>query len=106
MNEQQYIFDLIKKSVKAVDPGATLILYGSYARGDYSKDSDIDLLILLDRDRDKISYDEEKKITDPLYALAFETGIMLSPVVYTTKGWANHRVTPYYENVNREGVIL
>ena len=26
----------------------TVILYGSYARGDYTKDSDIDIMVLLD----------------------------------------------------------
>jgi len=31
-------------------PDATIILYGSFARGDHRADSDIDLLILLNQD--------------------------------------------------------
>jgi len=96
----------IKDSVAANEPGATVLLYGSYARGDHGAHSDIDLLILVDNGRDKITYDEESKITHPLYAIEFETGTVISPLVYTKKAWANHRVTPFYENVNKEGRIL
>ena len=37
----------IKKIVKAIDP-EKIILFGSYARGDYKKDSDLDLFIIKD----------------------------------------------------------
>lgn len=51
MKDKDHILGLIKKSVLATDPNATVILYGSYARGDYREDSDIDLLILLNKDK-------------------------------------------------------
>jgi predicted nucleotidyltransferase len=76
-----------QKLVKAIDPNATVILYVSYARGDYREDSDIDMLILLDIDKEKLSHPDKFKIT-------------------SKTGWAHHRVTPYYENVNKEGIIL
>jgi len=106
MQNKSHILQLIKDSVTTTEPGATLILYGSYARGDYREDSDIDLLILVDKDKDKMTRDEEIKITHPLFAIEFETGTVISPRVYTKKAWANHRVTPFYENVNREGRII
>ena len=106
MKEKQNIFDLIKKSVAAVDPGATVILYGSYARGDYRETSDIDLLILLDINREKLTYSEKFKITSPIYDIGLETDTLISPKIYSKIGWARHRVTPYYENVNKEGIIL
>ena len=81
-----------------------MILYGSYARGDYRKDSDIDLLILINKD--KITHADKDKVTYPLYDIEFKTGIIISPMVYTKEGWATHRVTPFYENVNHEGKIL
>ena len=53
------IFQQIKKSVLANEPGATLILYGSYAWGDFKADSDIDILVLIDKEN--ISRADEKK---------------------------------------------
>jgi len=59
VEDTTYILQLIKKSVSETSPGATLILYGSYARGDYRPDSDIDLLVLIDTD--KVTIDDRKK---------------------------------------------
>ncbi|MFI5142019.1 MAG: nucleotidyltransferase domain-containing protein [Bacteroidia bacterium] len=106
MEDKNYILQLIKKTVQETEPNATLILYGSYARGEERKDSDIDILILIDSDREKITRDEKIKITYPICSIELDTDTIISPVVYTKKGWANHRVTPYYENVNKEGIIL
>ena len=95
----------IKKSVKSTVPNAIVILYGSYARGEENYESDIDLLILLDKD--KITWQDEKKIKYPLYDIEFDTGKIISPLVLTKKDWeTRHRITPFYENVVNEGVVL
>ena len=104
MQHKENILQRIKNSVNTTEPDATLIVYGSYARGDYREDSDIDILILVDKD--KISHEDENRITYPLYNIEFETGTLISPIVYTKHAWANHRVTPFYENVNKEGKLL
>ena len=104
MDNKEYILQLIKKSVSATEPDATLILYGSYARGDNSADSDIDILVLIDKE--KTTREDQKRIAYPLYDIEFETGIVISPVVYSKQAWKNHRITPFYENVNREGKVL
>lgn len=95
----------IKKAVQAVAPGASLILYGSYARGDNHEDSDIDLLVLLDTD--KVTYDDRARITHSLYTLELEAGIHISPLLRSRRQWEQkHVVTPFYRNVNREGIAL
>jgi predicted nucleotidyltransferase len=95
----------IKKIVSETEPGATVILYGSYARGDQKKDSDIDILILINQD--KVSYSDEKRIKYPLYDLEFETGKMISPVVFSKNDWElRHKITPFYRNVKKEGILL
>ena len=105
MNARHQILDRIKKSVVATAPGATLVLYGSYARGENNKESDIDLLILLDEDT--ITWPEEMKITYPLYDIEFETGTLISPLVLSKKDWEfRHKITPFYQNVTREGIVL
>lgn len=95
----------IKQLVNKAEPSATVILYGSYARGQNKKQSDIDLLILIDND--KVSYADEQRIKYPLYDLEFETGKVISPLVFSRKVWETRlTITPLYKNVKKEGVHL
>jgi predicted nucleotidyltransferase len=95
----------IKELVKKTEPNATVILFGSFARGQQNKQSDIDVLILVDND--KITYADEKRIKYPLYDLEFETGMIISPLIFSRKDWeTRHSVTPLYLNVKKEGVQL
>ncbi len=99
------ILQQIKRSVRATDPDATLILYGSYARGDNHEGSDVDILVLLNKD--KISFEDRKRISYPLYHIELETGIMISPVIFSKKNWeTKHRISPFYKNVTTEGRTL
>ena len=99
------ILQRIKSSVHATDPGATLILYGSYARGDQREDSDIDILVLLDKD--KITYDDRKRIGSPLYHIELETDTLISPRIFSKKIWeTKYKITPLYKNVTIEGKPL
>lgn len=105
MKDKNAILKLIKTSVNSTEPNAILILYGSYARGDYRDDSDVDLLVLIDKD--KVTRSDEKRIKYPLYDIEFDTGTIISPLVFSKKDWeTRHRITPFYENVVREGKIL
>jgi len=99
------ITNKLSEIVHHAAPSAKVILYGSEARGDARKDSDIDLLILLDTD--KITFEDQKKINYPLYNLEIETGITISPLLLTRKNWENRPFnTPFYINVMNEGIEL
>ena len=105
MSEKEKILMMIKTAVCSVDPNADLILYGSYARGDYNENSDIDLLVLINKE--KITRAVQKKIKYPLYDIEFETGTIISPMVFSKKDWeTKHRKTPFYENIYKEGQVL
>lgn len=84
----------------------SVIVYGSYARGDYPELSDIDVMILVTLTEEKI-----KKISDEISDMAFEYlmkfGVDISPVV-TNIDHFNYWVDnlPYYRNVRDEGVRL
>jgi uncharacterized protein len=105
MIQKTDILILIKSSVKSVDPKATVILYGSFARGDEKQNSDIDVLILVDNDN--LTREDKKRIKYPLYDIEFDTGRIISPLVLSRKDWeTRHCITPFYENVSREGVML
>jgi len=105
MVKNKEILQKIKQLVYLTDPSASIILYGSHARGQNNKQSDIDILILVDSD--KISYSEEQKIKYPLYDLEFETGKVISPLILIRKDWeTRHSITPFYKNVKKDGVLL
>ena len=94
-----------EQAIRAIEPDAEIILFGSEARGDARPDSDIDLLVLLSGD--KKSVDREMEICGQMMLLKIQTGIYVSPKVYLKKDWENRPfVTPFYLNVMREGIVL
>jgi len=99
------ILKQIKKSVKEKEPSAKIYLYGSRSRGTETRESDWDLLILLDKD--SITSEKERELTYPLFDLEFDTGEVISPMVYSEKEWkSKYRVTPFYQNIMKEGILL
>jgi len=95
----------IKNIIVENAPLAKIYLYGSRARGTSNSESDWDILILLQQD--KITSKIEDKITDPLYDLEFETGEVISPMIYSENEWnSKYHVTPFYNNIMKEGQLL
>ena len=104
MNRPQ-IIKAIKASLQTLTPLDTAILYGSEARGDARVNSDVDLLILVDKEH--LSYKEKTAITYPLYDIELKYGVNVSTLVYTKKEWNSRPFkTPFYVNVMNEGVVL
>ena len=105
MEREINLLDEIKKMVHQQNDTAKIYLYGSRARGTARPDSDWDLLILLNND--KITSEIENQITSPLYDLEFETGQVISPMIYSESEWnTKYIVTPFFKNVMREGLLL
>ena len=100
---KQYSVELLKiygRHLKSV------ILYGSYARGDFHGDSDIDIMILLDIPELEIKgYRHE--LSEVTYNYNMEYDIDIKPIVKNEEHFEKWvAVYPFYANVEREGVRL
>ena len=83
-----------------------IILYGSYARGDYNKNSDIDIMILTDLTSEEISK-YSLLIWEKCADIEIDKGIVISPLIRNLddfNSWLN--VKPFYMNIVNEGVVL
>ena len=83
-----------------------IILFGSYARGDYEKNSDIDLMILTDLDDEELKK-YRMKIREIACDIEIDNDVVISPLLRNISKY-NERidVIPFYMNVNKEGVVL
>ena len=83
-----------------------VIVYGSYARGDYTTESDIDIMILLDlTDMDIKNYRHE--LSEMTYDFNMDNNIDIKPIAKSKEHfqkWVG--VYPFYTNVYKEGVKL
>ena len=83
-----------------------VILYGSYARGDFNEDSDVDIMLLVD-----LAEDELCDFSDDLSELGFnfnvDYDVWFMPVVKNIDHFNYWRQAyTFYSNVTEEGVVL
>jgi predicted nucleotidyltransferase len=81
-----------------------IVLFGSKIRGDFSKESDIDIFILV---REKTS-DIRDKVGDLTEDYIFDNDIPLSPVLYDLFEYQKNKELGsfFFENVEKEGISL
>ena len=85
-----------------------IILYGSYARGDFNESSDIDIMILTDLADDELE-EYKTKISDYAWEIEYNNNfeIDLSPLIKNIDKFNKRiEVIPFYMNVQKEGVVL
>lgn len=83
-----------------------IVLYGSYARGDYSRNSDIDIMILTDLSDKEIS-EYSMKIWEKSADIEIDQGIVISPLLRNIDSFNSWlEVKPFYINIVNEGVVL
>jgi predicted nucleotidyltransferase len=81
-----------------------LRLFGSKARGDSNPESDIDVLIVLE----EFDWETEKAVSHLCFEINIEYGVLLVPVLYSRAEYESDltKVTPFYQNVRKEGVLV
>lgn len=81
-----------------------IVLYGSYARGTNTSESDVDVALLLNG---KLNENTEDKLSDLVVDLNLKYDKVFSVIdidYAVFKKW--EKVTPFYKNVNKEGIVL
>jgi predicted nucleotidyltransferase len=81
-----------------------IILYGSVARGDDEKDSDIDILIITS------NIDDDLKIEDDIYSKVFDillkSGEYIAVHIIPNKHYQSHLDFSFYLNIEKEGILI
>ncbi len=83
-----------------------LKLYGSYARGDFKQNSDIDIMILANVEPEEVSIYADK-IYDLTYDFEVDYDIEINPTLQSQKTYDYWKeVYPFFINIEKEGVVV
>ena len=99
--------EVVEKSIELMGEKIDrIILYGSYARGDFTSESDIDILILLNcAEKEVIHY--RKQIDIIASRIGLENDILVSLMIVDKHLFEDRvKVLNFFQNVQKEGVTL
>ncbi|MCR5789775.1 MAG: nucleotidyltransferase domain-containing protein [Lachnospiraceae bacterium] len=79
-------------------------LYGSYARGDYTDESDVDIILLVPMPQESIA-EYRREISKISSRLSLENDVTVSVMVEPFEQFRRYsEILPFYQNVVREGI--
>ena len=104
-HSERQLLQQLKSIIIRFVPEATILLYGSAARGAREADSDYDILVITPM---ALSSKEEDRIQDEVYDLELEQKTVISLIFVSAQEWnlPLSKVSPYHRNVEREGVLI
>ncbi|MDQ1353010.1 MAG: uncharacterized protein QG657_3316 [Acidobacteriota bacterium] len=77
-----------------------VILFGSYARGDVTRKSDMDMVVIMDTNK---RFFDRYELLDSLYDL-FDAGLDIFP--YTEEEFSRISHRPFIKSIIKEGVVV
>ena len=108
----QYELNILLRKIAEVyhrvygDDLVRLLLYGSYARGTFDENSDVDIVAIVKGERAELQ-EKLKQVWESSFELELEYEIILSPTVIPYDEFEKYREDiPYYRNIEREGVSI
>ena len=102
---------LLKKFVDRMksqlgDKMIKIVVYGSYARGEVSDESDIDIMVFIDADPGELRQYREG-VLDVQVELSLEFGVLVSVVMQSRTEFEHWLpAIPFFQNVDREGIDI
>jgi predicted nucleotidyltransferase len=105
---KQLLDELIQSSVPIFDNKLKrVILFGSYARGDYDEESDIDVMFLIDDEANILSRKYRKPVRRIIADIDLKYGVLLCSVLQNEHDFYTCiNSIPFYYNVEKEGITL
>jgi len=79
-----------------------IIMFGSQARGDATKESDIDLLVLLPI----LDAKTTRLASDIAWEVGFDAGRVISVIPDTKEQMKRFAFLPFYRNIRQEGIVV
>lgn len=80
-----------------------VFLYGSYAKGNFDDESDVDITAIVKGDRLDLQ-NKLKKVWDESADIGIENDVVVSPTVIPFHEYEEYKeILPYYKNIWREG---
>lgn len=107
-NQLSCITSKIAELAKSVfkDKLNSTILYGSYARGEETSESDIDIMVLVDMSAVELSA-HKRTFTNLTSALGMEYDVVITVTLKDTETFNKYlNVVPFYSNVKKEGISI
>ena len=87
---------------KELGQSVRVIMFGSQARGDADKESDIDLLVILP----VIDARTTRLASDIAWEVGFDAGRVISAIPDTKEQMKRFAFLPFYQNIKREGIAV
>jgi predicted nucleotidyltransferase len=97
------LLDEVKRTILEILPSATVILYGSSARGCAGPDSDYDIYVLTDED---LSSEWQERVWDAVFELEMRRDAVISVQFCSRAEWERHAEMPFHVEVRRDGIVL
>lgn len=84
----------------------SILLYGSYARGDYDNQSDIDIVAIVIGERIELQ-NKLKQVWDEAAEVGLDNDVIVSPAVIPYDDYEKYKgILPYYINISKEGKVI
>lgn len=91
-----------KRLTKELGQPVRVIMFGSQARGDASKESDIDLLVVLPTLDARIT----RLASEIGWEVGFDAGKVISIIPDTREQMKRFAFLPFYQTIKQEGIVV